>query len=1027
MAAERSAELAGTPAQAYLDPIGRPVLAVAHNRVPGADDELQATHIVLDVEGTQRASVDALGRTAMRYDHDLAGHVLHSASQDAGERWLLGDVVGKPRYGWDSRGFRHRTAYDALSRPVEWYLQTGAEPETTVGRTEYGESLDHAEAVTRNLLGRPHRVSDGAGILTTSGYDFAGNPLGVERRMTDDPTVIPDWSGEVPLEAEAFATESAYDALDRPTLTTAPDGSRVRPTYDEAGVLSSVDVTLGSGPDDWQPYVTEISYTAKGQRESISYGNGAVTEYGYDPLTQRLRSLRTVRTGEVLQDLAYTCDPAGNIVRIADAAQQTVFFRNAVVEPSADYRYDATYRLVEATGREHLGQLGGPVPPDPYDTGFVGLDQPGDGLAMGRYTETYAYDAVGNILTVRHVGSDAAHPGWTRTYSYGASNRLDSTTVGSGPVEPYTYDEHGSMTSMPHLPLMAWDHADRLQATAQQVVTARLPETTWYSYNGAGQRARWVTLRPAAPGQQPTRKCERIYLGGFEVYREYTGAGSEVTLERTSLSVLDGQRRIALVERRTLGDDGTPELLVRFQFGNHLGSACLELDARGIPISYEEYYPYGSTSYQAVDKSLRAATKRYRFTGMERDESTGLEYHSARYYAPWLARWTAADPAGLAGGLDLYAAAQGNPVRFVDPLGMAPEDHEVSIQTERYSMFRASDAETMAEIASQAGFTDSAALYGELEKVSVTNVARVQVGGRDIEIELSEPRSGSTGTSFTESFGIDYAIGVGLQAFLNSPLGIGPRTALRYDAMAISLVPGAPEAIAAVAQNDSVKQALGVIGDAGMLSALTGMIRYGSVKATGLLTDSRMNQRLLTDSRAGQLALADAQGGELAAARVGPGAGGGAAGGGARPTLLQQARAAGAGEVIDAADQPGKMEVFAHGTTAEKAAELVENQGEALSAAGGNFGGKFHTVPSKDVAEVFARRTVTRAAAGSRPAVVGIALPEDIARALTNRRLLISGPIPEPPPGVNPGAIEWVFDPAALETVKDWGFFFYVQ
>jgi RHS repeat-associated protein len=670
MAAERSAELAGTPAQAYLDPIGRPVLAVAHNRVPGtADDELQATHVVLDVEGNQQAIVDALGRTAMRYDHDLAGQVLHSASQDAGERWLLGDVVGKPRYGWDSRGFRHRTTYDALSRPVESYRQTGAEPETTVGRTEYGESLDHAEAVMRNLLGRPHRVSDGAGVLTTSGYDFAGNPLGVERRMTGDSTVVPDWSGEVPLEAEAFATESAYDALDRPTLTTAPDGSRVRPTYDEAGVLSSVDVTLGSGPDDWQPYVSGISYTAKGQRESISYGNGAVTEYGYDPFTQRLRSLRTVRTGEVLQDLAYAYDPAGNIVRIADAAQQRVFFRNALVEPSADYRYDATYRLVEATGREHLGQLGGPVPPDPYDTGFVGLDQPGDGMAMGRYTETYAHDAVGNILTVRHVGSDAAHPGWTRTYSYGAGNRLDSTTVGSGPVEPYTYDEHGSMTSMPHLPLMRWDHADRLQATAQQVMSAGVPETTWYSYDGGGQRARWVTLRSAAPGKEPTRKCERIYLGGLEVYREYTGAGTQVTLERTSLSVLDGQRRIALVERRTLGHDGSPELLVRYQFGNHLGSASLELDADGRIISYEEFSPYGATSYQAVDKAIRAATKRYRFTGMERDEETGLEYHSARYYVPWLSRWTAADPA-MAG--NPYAYCSDRPCCLVDSNGLIP-------------------------------------------------------------------------------------------------------------------------------------------------------------------------------------------------------------------------------------------------------------------------------------------------------------------------------------------------------------------
>ena len=332
-----------------------------------------------------------------------------------------------------------------------------------------------------------------------------------------------------------------------------------------------------------------------------------------------------------------------------------------------------------ATGREHLGQLGDPVPPDAYDTGAAGLDAPGDGQAMGRYQETYSYDPVGNILAVRHAGSDVAHPGWTRTYTYGTGNRLDATAVGAGPAQAYIYDAHGSMTSMPHLPLMVWDHADRLRATATQVVADRQPETTWYGYDGGGQRTRWVTLRSAAPGEQPTRKCERIYVGGFEVYREYDGTGTTVTLERLSLSVMDGTKRIALAERRTTGDDGSPELLVRYQFGNHLGSASLELDADGKVISYEEYHPYGSTSYQAVDKSLRAAAKRYRFTGMERDESTGLEYHSARYYAPWLGRWTACDPAGPSAGLNLYIAASNSPVRLADPAGLAPEDPDTGI------------------------------------------------------------------------------------------------------------------------------------------------------------------------------------------------------------------------------------------------------------------------------------------------------------------------------------------------------------
>ncbi len=83
-----------------------------------------------------------------------------------------------------------------------------------------------------------------------------------------------------------------------------------------------------------------------------------------------------------------------------------------------------------------------------------------------------------------------------------------------------------------------------------------------------------------------------------------------------------------------LRDDGAPQLLIRYHFGNHLGSSSLEVDDAANVISYEEYLPYGSTSYQAVDKAINAAAKRYRFTGKERDEETGFSYHGARYLAP---------------------------------------------------------------------------------------------------------------------------------------------------------------------------------------------------------------------------------------------------------------------------------------------------------------------------------------------------------------------------------------------------------
>ena len=372
----------------------------------------------------------------------------------------------------------------------------------------------------------------------------------------------------------------------------------------------------------------------------------------------------------------YTYDPAGNITHIRDDAQQTIYFNGQVVRPQCDYVYDAIYRLINATGREHIGQLA--QPQTTWNDEFrVNLPQPGDGQAMRNYTEQYLYDAVGNFEKLIH---QAANGNWTRAYAYNEaslieaakkSNRLSSTTVGAT-TEPYTYDAHGNMTSMPHLTLMQWDFKDQLSATSRQAVNAtpppdKVPETTFYVYDAGGQRVRKVTER-----QNGSRKAERIYLGGFEIYREFNGNGNDIALERETLHIMDDKQRIALVETRTQGTDGSPPQLIRYQFGNHLGSASLELDDKASVISYEEYYPYGSTSYQAVDQSIKAAAKRYRYTGKERDEETGFTYHGARYYAAWLGRWASCDPIGLEGSINLFAFCDASPPIKTDNNGMFP-------------------------------------------------------------------------------------------------------------------------------------------------------------------------------------------------------------------------------------------------------------------------------------------------------------------------------------------------------------------
>ena len=151
------------------------------------------------------------------------------------------------------------------------------------------------------------------------------------------------------------------------------------PTYNEANLLDRLEANL-RGADETTVFVAHIDYNARGQRTLFIYGNGVHTAYDYDPLTFRLSSLRTLRGTERLQDLRYTYDPVGNITHIRDDAQQTLFFRNRRVDPSADYTYDAIYRLIEATGREHLGQAasGGyaPMPTSQADAPRSGCRSP---------------------------------------------------------------------------------------------------------------------------------------------------------------------------------------------------------------------------------------------------------------------------------------------------------------------------------------------------------------------------------------------------------------------------------------------------------------------------------------------------------------------------------------------------------------------------------------------------------------------------------------------------------------------------
>jgi RHS repeat-associated protein len=57
----------------------------------------------------------------------------------------------------------------------------------------------------------------------------------------------------------------------------------------------------------------------------------------------------------------------------------------------------------------------------------------------------------------------------------------------------------------------------------------------------------------------------------------------------------------------------------------------------------------------------------------DQQDASGLLYRRNRYYDPATGRFTQEDPIGLAGGLNLYGFANGDPVSYRDPYGLSAD------------------------------------------------------------------------------------------------------------------------------------------------------------------------------------------------------------------------------------------------------------------------------------------------------------------------------------------------------------------
>jgi RHS repeat-associated protein len=695
-----------TPTSALLDAQGRAICRVERNGDDPAQDWF-VTRFAFDPRGNLLTVRDAMGRAGFRHAYDLLDRPLRVESIDAGTRTTVRDAAGNVVEFRDSKGSLVLRQYDARNHLTHlWARDDAAGTLTLRERLEYGTGSAGHRA--RNRSGRLYRHFDEAGLVQHDRYDFKGNLIEKRRRTIKDSALAAGWTANwaaagsqsaLEASAAAYGIATRYDALNRPVETIYPreaagsSQATVTGRYGRGGTLERIEV-------DGVPYVERIAHNAKGQRLLIVYGNGMMTRYAYDRRTMRLIRLRSERRrapspaadewhgqGAPVQDLTYRYDLAGNLLALEERTPGCGIAgspegRNRLTRR---FTYDPVYRLTEGTGRacrdlvaprsvadrRNCGfypPLAPPVPPAPNQANAP--DQ------TWGYAESYAYDPAGNLLEL--VFTAPAAPANVRVsrrrfglgglppdeWPDAANNRLTRLWQGQDSFS-YTYDANGNLFRENSERQFRWDHDDRLAGfTVRPPGAAQASVEVRYLYGADGARVKkWVRRNGTGPGDST------VYIDGVFEHHRWKKPG-QAAQQNNTLHVLDGQGGIALIRRGPAHpDDFGPA--VQYHLADHLGSSGVVVDDGGNWVNREEYFPYGETSFGGF------ARKRYRFTGKERDEESGLTYHGARYYAPWLARWMSCDPDGVQDALNLFLYVRDNSIRYTDSTGRGKHSNDL--------------------------------------------------------------------------------------------------------------------------------------------------------------------------------------------------------------------------------------------------------------------------------------------------------------------------------------------------------------
>ena len=259
-------------------------------------------------------------------------------------------------------------------------------------------------------------------------------------------------------------------------------------------------------------------------------------------------------------------------------------------------------------------------------------------------TQTYTYDALGNLLTRSDVGTYLYEGNQNASYANPhAVTSIDGDTL--------TYDENGNVTSVENIATYAWNTKNQL-VSLSPLPSSPLPSAS-FVYDPEGTRIKSV-------------------IGTNVTIYPFAGFRYENDVINKEISFDDGEA-VASVEGS--GED----VVIRFTHTDHLTGAGVVTNLSGTSVQILDYHPFGT---ERINEQTTTFDAHRKFAGHEFDDDIGLSYMIARYYNPTTGRFLSQDPVFINLPSDKlqillvdpqqwnsYAYGRNNPLAYRDPDG----------------------------------------------------------------------------------------------------------------------------------------------------------------------------------------------------------------------------------------------------------------------------------------------------------------------------------------------------------------------